>query len=396
MRSGLKTRIRQVLLWTLALELAGPGCARFRKRPEPEASPVSSPKLARAWQAPTAERGAEKPGNGRAPLIPPQEDRLKLDTTKVLTLQMQALGAQNQGETECALRRRTGFTCGLDEYHERLYRLMDDTVRWVDTRWLSKDMPYDYELSTFKLSLKTRVGGRGNEGDFDFDVRFRADAELPGLEKKLHLFVDNAGRHALPGSDPLRQEDDTRLGVRAMWRTLRNSQLDLSTGLRFRSSMPVVFADLSWEWRRDLGRWQVRLNPSAYWYSDDGLGQTTELTWTRPIGDRKVFQIRTAENSGEDMDGVGFEQTLKFIWFRSGRKRGWVAQASVFPQLVSSEWVWDNALVNVAWRDALYRKWIYYTIAPQVDFPQEDDYEARPSLRVGLEILFGGEIAEVN
>jgi hypothetical protein len=41
------------------------------------------------------------------------------------------------------------------------------------------------------------------------------------------------------------------------------------------------------------------------------------------------------------------------------------------------------------------RKWIYYTITPQVQFPKEDEYEPRPSLHIGLEILFGGRMGDL-
>ena len=90
-----------------------------------------------------------------------------------------------------------------------------------------------------------------------------------------------------------------------------------------------------------------------------------------------------------------FEQTLQFAWLRSGRTRGWVAQASVFPHLKSSEWIWNDAVVNISWRDALYRKWIYYTVTQQVDFPKEDEYQAKPSLRIGLQLLMGGRIDDL-
>jgi hypothetical protein len=214
------------------------------------------------------------------------------------------------------------------------------------------------------------------------------------LEKKLRLFVDNAGRDALPGKDPLDRKDEPRVGVRTLWQTVQDSELELGGGVEW-SSGPVVFADLGWRWKRKLMDGEFRLRPRGFWYSDDGFGQKTTMTWTRKIGERKIFQILTAEKSTEVSDGVEFEQTLRFAWLRSGRGRGWLAQASVFPHLVSSEMVWTDALVNISWRDALYRKWIYYIVTPQVDFSNEDDYQAKPSLRFGLQILMGGRIGEL-
>ncbi len=140
---------------------------------------------------------------------------------------------------------------------------------------------------------------------------------------------------------------------------------------------------------------ELSLDPRGFWYSDDGFGQVTSLTWTRQTRDRQWFQSRTAERSTEQTHGVEFEQTIRYVWLRSGHGRGWVAQVSIFPHLKSSEWFWDDTMINLSWRDALYRKWIYYIVTPQVDFPREDDYEARPSLRIGIEILFGGKIGNL-
>ena len=320
---------------------------------------------------------------------------LKLDPSEVLALQMREIREQREDEN-AFIRRRNRITHWMDEAHKRCYCWMDNAVRQVDVKLLGEDdIPYNPELSTFRFRTLARVGGRSNEKESEIKVRFRADMALPGLEKKLHLYVDNAGRDSLPGMDPMKQESDTRLGLRTMFRSVKDSELHLGGGLRWHESNPVVYTALAWEWKQALGCGELRLVPRGYYYSDDGFGQTTTLTWTRPAGRKKLFQIRTAERSTESTQGFEFEQSLRFAWLRSGRGRGWVAQASVFPHLERQGWRWDDALVNVTWKDSLYRKWIYYTLTPQVQFPEEDDYEPQPSLRIGLEILFGGKIGDL-
>jgi hypothetical protein len=318
-------------------------------------------------------------------------ERQAQDLLEVQTLQLESLHAQ-QGQDSTAVRRQNKFTGWLDETHQRWFRRLDNAVRWVDTRWLAEDAPYDHELSTFLLRTIARVGGRGSEGDADLKVRIRADLALPGLERKLRLIVDNADLDALPGADPLKQKNDTRVEARVLLRPVKDSELGAGGGLKWRHSNPVGYVDLDWRWECTLGRGNLYFNPKGYYFTDDGFGQMTTLTWMKQVGERQMVQIRTAERTSESLEGVEFEQTVRFAWFRSGRGRGWVTQASVFPQLVSSDWVWENALLNVTWRDSLYRKWIYYSITPQVEFPREDGYAARPSIRVGLEILLGGKI----
>ena len=312
----------------------------------------------------------------------------------MLSLQMQALNAQ-KGREVAVIQSQNRMTRWLDAGHEKLFCWMDNAVRAVDTRGLADDAPYDPELSTFKLKTLTRAGGKSSEKSTDFKIRFRGDLALPRLEKNLHLFLDNAGRDSLPGTDPMKQESDMRLGMRAMFHTLNDGEFSLGGGLRWRDSNPVVYTSLDWRWTNEMARWDFCLNPRVVYYSDDGLGQSTVLSWTRPAGPRRFFQIRTAERSAESLEGVELEQSFRFFWLRSGKGRGWVAQASVFPHIQSSDWFWDDSLVNLMWRDALYRKWIYYTLTPQVQFPKEDEYKARPSLRIGLEILFGGKSSDL-
>ena len=159
------------------------------------------------------------------------------------------------------------------------------------------------------------------------------------------------------------------------------------------SGVPVGFGELNWRWKweKSLGG-ILGLTPRVYWYSDDGFGQTTSLTWTRQVSERRIFQFRTAEHSTEETDGWEFEQTVRFAWLNKVKTRGWMVQASVFPHNQDSKWVCDDSLISLTRRGALYRKWIYYTVTPQVEFPVEDDYHAKPSLRIGLEILMGGKI----
>lgn len=346
------------------------------------------------WLAIPADVNADRPVDAPPASETNRTERQEQDMLEVQALQTQSLRAQ-QGQDATSVRRQNGFTRWLDRTHQRWYRRMDNAVRWLDTRWLAEDAPYDNELSTFSLRTVARVGGRGSEGAADFKVRVRADMALPGLERKLRLIVDNSDLDALPGADPLKQKNDTRIGARVLLRPARGSELDAGGGLKARSSRPVGYVDLGWRWERKLGDGNMSLNPRSFYFTDDGLGQMTALAWMKQVGANQLFQIRTAERTSESRAGVEFEQSFRFAWFRSGRGRGWLAQASVFPQIISSDWVWVNSLVNVTWRDSLYRKWIYYTITPQVEFPKEDEYQARPSIRVGLEMLFGGKIGEL-
>jgi hypothetical protein len=321
--------------------------------------------------------------------------RLVLDPAKVLAVQMQALEDQRQEPEDRPVRDHTPFTRWMDRTHEQIFLRLDNAVRNLDTRWLPEGTNYNYKVSTFRLTSFMRAGGRSNEKDYEFKVRFRGRLALPGLERELFVFIDNSGRDSLPGKDVFDQESDTRIGLRSVRDFVKASELALGGGLRLRSTGPVAYGDLEWRMKWDMAGGELRLVPRGFYYTDDGFGQMTTLAWTRPTFQRQKLQLLVAERSTETTGGLEFEQTVRYAWYRSGRGRGWVAQASVFPHMKNSKLYWDNALVNLTWRDSWYRKWMYYSITPQIEFPEEDHYRGKASLRIGLQILFGGQIAEI-
>ncbi|MDY0148681.1 MAG: hypothetical protein RBT03_01185 [Kiritimatiellia bacterium] len=382
------------------LVAAGWGCARFRSPPPPPPPAVEQPDRENMeTTAESSEPAAPEPGADGAPPDKDAEDpaapeRLVVDEQRVEGLQNHELQQQHEGLEQSILRKNNKMTRWLDHAHETWYRRLDNSVRRADTRWLSSDTTYEPELSTFRLCLLGRAGGTSRQDDYDMKVRFRGDVALPGLENKLHLVLENVDDGALPGLDPMSRDEKTQLGLRTVWDTLLNNEMEAGLGLKWRNSNPVVYLELQWKWEREMGGGRLRLNPRGVYYSDEGFGQVTSLSWTKHLNDRMRFQIRTAERSSESREGVNFEQTFRFAWLRSGTGRGWVAQASVFPSILSSDWIWEDTLVNVTWRDAFYRRWIYYTITPQLQFPKVDQYEPCFSIQVGIEILFGGRMRD--
>lgn len=389
-------RVRGSLAWLLAILWAGAHASNpahadaDELAPPPPHASASEP----APMSPAEATGLDETDNsGRNRRQ--SNNRILLDPAQILSLQMQAIHDPNAHEADGREWRGNRFTSWLDRTHEQIYCRLDNAVRRLDTLWLPEGAEYDYKVSTFRLRLMTRAGGRGNESDFNMKVRLNTRLALPRVEQQLYLFVDNIGRDDLPGADPLTQESDTRIGLRSERLTKRNTKVDLSGGVRVRSSSLVGYGDLTLRRRWAPGEWNIALFPSLFYYSDDGFGQMLTLVCTRPLDDRRTFQSRTVERSTEATRGVEFEQTFRMAWYRSGRKRGWIAEGSAFPHLKSSSLYWDNARASLTWRDALYKRWVYYTVTLQTDMAREDSYEPRPSVRVGMEIQFGGQVPDL-
>ena len=326
-----------------------------------------------------------------------EERGIALDIDAVREAQDEALVRQARDAGEAWFAPSTnGVRRWLDAFHDGTFRLFDNLVRTLDLSWALRGADYHEELSSLSLSPMVRVGGRGDDGDFDAKLKVSVDTALPGLEHRFHLVADNLGRDSLPGSDPMKRESDWRLGVIGGWEVFREAKFSLGGGLRWRSGSVVGYADADITWKIPLAEGLLRISPRVFWYTDNGWGHDAHAAWQRWFGSAESWglELSCAENHTEHDASFDFEQTVKVAYAQSESKtRGWVFQASLFPRVRdgNAESYIDDALLNVSWKSPVYRRWCYATLTPQVDFAKEDSREPRFSLRFALEILFGGE-----
>ena len=307
---------------------------------------------------------------------------IAFDVEDARAAQQEALAEQAKGGEEALVGpREEGAWAWLDEIHDETYRLLDNLVRTLDLSWTREGDEYEADLSSFAFGGMMRAGGRGKQKDFTAKVRFRMDAALPGLQRRFHLILDNAGRDNLPGSDPMEKENDLRVGIKSVWETWVGADFDLGGG--------------TWKWEVMEG--ESWLQPRVFWYTDEGFGQEAELGWRRLFGAEKRWglEMYSAEKSSEEDSYFQLEETVRGAWMHGERRtRGWIAQASVFTRIDDGRehhWRVDDWLASLTWKDALYRRWLFYSVTGQLDFADEDDYHAHGSVRLGVDILFGGE-----
>lgn len=284
------------------------------------------------------------------------------------------------------------FTKALDRWHDNTFLFLDNTIRTLDICLGPRDSEYEHELSSFVLSLSGRAGGRGNKRDYEAKVRFRGDIALPGLENRFRLVTDNLGRDDLPGTDPMLRESDLRVGFSSSWKSFFGNRWDLGGGIRVHHFIPIGYVDLTWDWSANWRNSTFKFDPRVVWYTDDGFGHDASFSWTSDRSRHTIWQLVTAESVREHESGVHLEETLRVGFPHHAKGCGWIVQASLFPHVVDSDHTFiDDAILNITWRDALYRRWMYYSITPQVDFAVEDGHEPEASLRIGIVILFGRE-----
>ena len=376
-------------------EDAAPPPDALAPSPEGIAPPAGGDLAPSTNQPPPAPGFLEDKGAARA-LYVAESKGIDVDSDSIRKDQQRILRKMNSHARDALYSGINHFTQTLDLWHDNAFLLLDNLIRTLDIRLGRPDSEYKHEISSCVLSLSGRAGGRGNDDDFEGKVRFGASIALPGLEERFHLVADNLGRDDLPGTDPMVRESDVRVGVRSSWKSFFGNRWDLGGGVRIHDMAPVGYVDLTWDWSADWAGGTLNFDPSGVWYTDDGFGENASFSWTSDRTRHTIWQLITAESVRERDSGVHLEETLRVGFPHHAKGCGWIVQASLFPHVKDEgHTFFDDIVLNVTWRDALYRRWMYYSITPQCDFAAEDGHDPKPSLRIGIVILFGRETGEL-
>lgn len=276
--------------------------------------------------------------------------------------------------------------------------------------------------SRFRITPSMELGyDRG--GVYSFDPDFEAEVDLPNMERRCKVFLENARGDDLPGLNIFEQDKGSQLGLRRIWDEAR---IRTSVGVKTRLP-PEAFARAEWMPQYTAGIWVLQPRQQVFYESSEGVGSLTSMTCHKWLGARydKFFQSVTAgKYSTKGTDGVEFEQTLKAGWITEALEdkwtwrrtigerdmaRGHILSLGAFGHVSSDEEEMDLYRVSYIYRCPLYKNWIYLEVAPGLDYTADaddeengadeaqgdniqdrEDWRLVPAIRLGVDMLFWG------
>lgn len=273
----------------------------------------------------------------------------------------------------------------LDQWHDQMDAQLQRVARKLDSFFKRADDPESTGKSTGRVRLMLNIQDAETPS---LNAAFSGKLALPCAEERLHLFVDNIKRGALPGAeDPTTSDNTLQAGLR-FWllRELR-SRLSFESGVKFRG-IPDPFGQVEFQYERKLDGWLGRFTQDAFYYAKERAGELTQVDVERAFRNQSVLRSTTAAQYTEESNGVEFEQTLLYDLPLHGRGRNLIPSASVFAHRNGS-FLMDDYRVNITYRTSFFRPWLILEVTPQIEFPRERDYTFTPSLRIGFEIWLG-------
>jgi len=285
----------------------------------------------------------------------------------------------------------TGVVAKLDRFHEETFMRLNSGANHFDRVVGGADsFQGSATNSEFRLTLYTEVKS-GSVNEFSVSPDFEVDLNLPRIERRFRLFINNLAPDEIPGQSPLEKKRTTFIGVKQSVEWAKKLGLDTSAGIKWRLP-PVLFAQAQLSRQMDFGKWSIDPKQSFFWFSDeDGFGEKTSLTveyWQNP----KTFARSSAgARWTEGTDGLEWSHALSTGYILQGDKEDMmktIGARFVVAGHKSGSGVIDSYRADVYWRAPLYKDWLFYIINPEVTWENSYDWEPTRTFIVGVDMFF--------
>ena len=258
----------------------------------------------------------------------------------------------------------------LDRTHAYLNRQLCGPAAWFDGFFGDPRADEETPVGSF---FRLRNSLRWDESeDFDFNVRFSANIELPRVSERVRLLISRDQDQ--PGSDNqadnTSEDEDlqTRLGLRFLLNESTRTQYDLDGTVRVNTDglNPRLRGRIRHAFQlRD--ETYMRLTQTGFWEREDGFGASSraDLEWLP--NDDTLLRLTGSGTVSEATDGldwrtglIGFRQLNRITAIRS--------ELGAFRRTDGSE-KREEVFVNFRFRRSFLRDWLFYELQPEYAWP---------------------------
>ncbi len=284
----------------------------------------------------------------------------------------------------------------LTNFRDKTHSMLCHAVRNIDS-WFGQEEKFDGKSFGGKLILGFR---HDEDKGFDPKIRVRIKARLPNVSKRLNAFIGRTDDEAyirdsqISGIDSLRNDlrnEDARWLIGLGYRNPNKTGFETSVGARFSSGLQP-YAKLRYRHYKEFGSLSSHFSQTLFWQNDDGLGTTSNLQFSQPLGENYLSTWSLGATYLKDTEIWETGSSLA-LYKKLSSTTGISLRAYIFGESG------DNSIVDVpeygislGYRQPFIKPWLILKTQIENRWEHSDNNEPRESyakLGVQLEMTFG-------
>ncbi|MDD5772451.1 MAG: hypothetical protein PHX78_03195 [bacterium] len=278
---------------------------------------------------------------------------------------------------------KTNTSRFLSRQRENIGKNFRSITQKID-EYLFQDKEYDDIQQEDKFLL--RYEGLKEEGkDPEFKTKINVSLYFPYLS----ILINNNERDNLPSSELLDgNAEEVSTGIKFYLLKLKRLVLSLGTGITIRDKRTVVYSRVKLlRSSIKIKSWTANFHQSVFWYSDNGFGELTQVDFDYPFSEKMLFRAITAGLYSKTTKGFALEQSFILSYDLVKRERIIFWRVSGFAHTEPFYDV-DKYRTDIVYRVQLIDPWMFFDIAPQLEFPADENFRKIYGLRLGIDGVF--------
>ncbi|MDG1753243.1 MAG: hypothetical protein P8I03_16545 [Thalassotalea sp.] len=277
----------------------------------------------------------------------------------------------------------------MQNLHESISNSVYQSAIWFDQFFLDENT----EQSAPRTNARIRIGWEPKARDWsEIDTRFRIKVKLPHFKDKIDLILsddDDLDQSNLPlDSARVRQESNEEsfaAAVRFTHRKEKNRLLESRLGISGGDIFVKARHKRRYTWDNTHS---FRLEPSLYYFLDDGLGAKLLLEYDYQLNKNSQLRINYSVRGSEAFSGIR--------WKHGFYKLTQLEQnaATILGLKVEGErngekgFVIDNYTLSYRYRFNALKSWLYFEVEPFLEWSEEENYKTTPGIALRVEGYF--------
>ncbi|THB79663.1 MAG: hypothetical protein D6B25_00785 [Desulfobulbaceae bacterium] len=275
----------------------------------------------------------------------------------------------------------------LDQGQKMVSERLMGAAQWIDSFF--EDGRSISEENTTRATLKLELEYTKHD-DFEFKPRVNIRLKLPHLEDRANLLIQGSDDNDfdVDGDPTTPSNQDTDRGqLEAALQYFIYDSVAQNFSTQFGGSYNYLYAGLRYRYLTTWDKWSFRLTDRIRWYTDDGFENKLAIDLERKLTDKILFRAVTNVTWAEDEDGVPHSELFR-VYHVLNEEQAILYEAGLFLD-TEPEYEVTDVSFKVRFRQRFYRDWLVMEITPQVNFPEDHEYEANPGILLRFEASFG-------
>jgi len=276
----------------------------------------------------------------------------------------------------------------LDSSHDAMARSVLDFANWLDHFFGDQRIYDESQNSHLKLNL-LHISEQGYEPRFEANLQGKLT--LPNTQKRLKILIESDPKDDNSADNTVLEAVESQeqsLGLRYIKNFTDWLRGNTDAGVRFRSGSLDSFVRFRLRGLFTLGRWNLRAAETLFWRESTGLGETTRVDFERRFLDDYLFRSTSQATYLDDTRQFDMGQDF-FLIHTINKHRAVIYRTGLSAESEPQAHV-TSYIFSIRLRQQLHRDWLFFEINPKVVYPQEENFRARSSLTLKLEVIFGG------